>query len=430
MAKKRKKEENERQITRKQARLSRHERENMRKVWIAAATLIVLVLLVVLYGFVEEYVVKPNIPAAVVNGEKINRDELAHYMAYHQLSLEQQLQQMEQLQKQLDPEGKSSLFTSQIQQLKTQLSAPETFAKQTLDGMIDNVLIRQKAKAMNISVSDAEVEKAIQDFFGYVPNPPTPTPTPSPMPTPTVGPGTSTPTPLPTATVTPTPLTYEGYQVRYKNYVNYLQRQTGLTEQEFHQIFLDQLLRDRVLEAVTKDVPTTEEAVHARHILIRPKVPTPAAVGAGTPTPTPDPALQQFADQAAKVKAETLLKQLRGGADFAEVAKKNSDDPGSASVGGDLGWFSRGKMVKPFENAAFSLGVNQISDVIKTNYGYHIVQVLEKDPKHPRSKADIKKDKDKEFQRWLSKVRSEAKIKKSFTLSMLPPKLLTPVPVR
>lgn len=105
----------------------------------------------------------------------------------------------------------------------------------------------------------------------------------------------------------------------------------------------------------------TPERVHARHILIK----------------TTDKKPEEVA--AAETKARELLKQIRGGADFAELAKKNSDDPGSAVRGGDLDWITRGQTVPNFEKSAFSLQPKQISDLIKTEYGFHIIQVLEKE---------------------------------------------------
>lgn len=79
-----------------------------------------------------------------------------------------------------------------------------------------------------------------------------------------------------------------------------------------------------------------------------------------------------------KAKAEDLLKQIKGGGDFAALAKANSEDPGSKANGGDLGWVVRGQTVKNFETAAFSLKPGEISPVISTEYGFHILQVQEK----------------------------------------------------
>lgn len=93
-----------------------------------------------------------------------------------------------------------------------------------------------------------------------------------------------------------------------------------------------------------------------------------------------------------EAKANDLLKQIRGGGDFAELARKNSEDPGSAAKGGDLDWVTRGQTVPNFENAAFSLKPKEISNVIKTEYGFHILQVMEKENAHLRPFEEVKAD--------------------------------------
>lgn len=82
----------------------------------------------------------------------------------------------------------------------------------------------------------------------------------------------------------------------------------------------------------------------------------------------------------AKAKADSLLNQLRHGADFAQLAKRYSDDAGTATQGGELGWFRRGQMLKAFENVAFRLKPGQISDVVRTPYGFHIIQTEHVEP--------------------------------------------------
>jgi len=103
------------------------------------------------------------------------------------------------------------------------------------------------------------------------------------------------------------------------------------------------------------------------------------------------------ADEAAKTdtktRAQTVLDQIKGGADFAEMAKKYSDD-GSAQSGGALDWFGKGEMVPAFETAAFSLKKGAISDLVETQYGYHIIKlddqktVTEKDASGKTVKVD------------------------------------------
>src|SRR3569832_1379226 len=119
---------------------------------------------------------------------------------------------------------------------------------------------------------------------------------------------------------------------------------------------------------------TVDEQRRASHILI----------AAGKDASASDKA-------AAKQKAESLLAQLRKNpADFAKLAKENSKDPGSAERGGDLGFFGKGMMVKPFEDAAFKLKQGEISDVVQSDFGYHIIQLTGIKPASVKSIDDVK----------------------------------------
>jgi len=110
-----------------------------------------------------------------------------------------------------------------------------------------------------------------------------------------------------------------------------------------------------------------KEQVRASHILI-------------TPDTTDSEADPNQAKAEAKAKIQGLLEQIKGGADFAELAKANSDGP-SAARGGDLDFFTRGRMAAPFEKAAFALEVGKVSDIVETRFGYHIIKVTDrKDP--------------------------------------------------
>ena len=122
-----------------------------------------------------------------------------------------------------------------------------------------------------------------------------------------------------------------------------------------------------------QDQYQVKDQVKVRHILI--------AVPAGSDAKT---------DAAAKAKAEDVLKQIKAGGSFAELAKKDSDDPGSKDQGGELGWLDHGKTVPEFDKAAFSLPVGQTSDLVKTQFGYHIMQVEEKKTAHLRPLSEVK----------------------------------------
>ena len=123
------------------------------------------------------------------------------------------------------------------------------------------------------------------------------------------------------------------------------------------------------------------ERVHVRHILIK------------TPPPGPDGKPDQKADDAAKAKAADILKQIQNGGNFEELAKKNSDDPGSGAKGGELPPFQHGAMVAEFEQAAFGLqNKGQLSGLVKSQFGYHIIQLLDKQLAHTRSFEEVKSE--------------------------------------
>jgi peptidyl-prolyl cis-trans isomerase D len=114
---------------------------------------------------------------------------------------------------------------------------------------------------------------------------------------------------------------------------------------------------------------TTPEQVRASHILLK--------------TEGKD-------DAAVKAKAEELLKQARAGADFADLAKKNSEDTDSAKNGGDLDYFGRGRMVPEFDQAVFAMQPGTISDLVKTQYGYHIIKLVDKKNATTRTLAEVR----------------------------------------
>src|SRR3954462_12167737 len=116
---------------------------------------------------------------------------------------------------------------------------------------------------------------------------------------------------------------------------------------------------------------TAPETATSRHILIK------LAPNADAKT-----------DAAAKAKAEDILKQIKSGANFAELAKKNSDDPGSKDTGGELGPSQRGRMVPEFDNAIFSQKIGD-TQIVKSQFGYHIVQVESRQPAHEQPLNEV-----------------------------------------
>lgn len=177
---------------------------------------------------------------------------------------------------------------------------------------------------------------------------------------------------------------------------------------------IEQLVQDRFAKGITVSDDETKafyndrhdlferpERVHARHILVSVK---------------PDASPEE--KKAARKKIDDLKARLKKGEDFAAVAGANSDCP-SKERGGDLGFFARGQMVKPFEDAAFSLAPGAVSDVVETEFGYHLIQVVEKKPQEtvpyqevqPTISEHLQKQKTQQkVEDFLTQAKKDAKI--------------------
>ena len=137
-------------------------------------------------------------------------------------------------------------------------------------------------------------------------------------------------------------------------------------------------------DRITAGVPQTAEHVHARHILVD----------------TPE-------------KAQNILAQLRSGADFVALAQAYSLDASTKDTGGDLGFFPRGILLAPeVEEAAFALQPGQFSDVITSSLGYHIVQVIERDPARQVSPENLRLLQDRAVQEWVEGLWAAAQIER------------------
>ncbi|MGC2450114.1 MAG: peptidyl-prolyl cis-trans isomerase [Candidatus Sulfotelmatobacter sp.] len=129
-----------------------------------------------------------------------------------------------------------------------------------------------------------------------------------------------------------------------------------------------------------RDQYRVPEQVKVSHILIK------------TPLAGPDGKVDEKGVAEAQHRAEDLLKQLKNGAKFETLAEKYSEDPGSAKQGGSLGWVGRGQTVPEFEKAAFSLPKGQMSGLVKSSYGFHIIRVDDKQDAHMKSLDEVKSD--------------------------------------
>jgi len=205
----------------------------------------------------------------------------------------------------------------------------------------------------------------------------------------------------------------------------YLKRK-GISYQDYHdqirkalEANRDQLQEAMLLEklenGIKSQIQVTEETVKdayrqvkARHILIKPKRTAKETSSENASSPSEqqespgNTASDQTAKQQARQKAQELLEEIKQGADFAELARKYSDDPASAKQGGELGWFGHQQMVKEVTNAAFALQPGQVSDVVETPFGFHIIKVEDK-------RLNLPKDFEENKQRYISQQQSYQK---------------------
>ena len=154
------------------------------------------------------------------------------------------------------------------------------------------------------------------------------------------------------------------------------------TLEEFREVIRLDLLTNRLLEPVVNAVPTTAEHVHARHILVN-----------------------------SETEAQAVLTRLQNGEDFAALAAQFSVDVTTRDNGGDLGWFPRGGLLVPeVEEAAFNLQPGAVSGVIRSAWGYHIVQTLEFDPNREIEYETRQRLIEKAIEEWRQNLRTGADI--------------------
>lgn len=392
--------------------LARVEREKRQINLIRAIALagIVIVVALLVYGYLRLNVFSLREPVAVVNGVKITTEKWQERVRLERVSLYNQLSRYQYF------EQAFGMDTSQQQQqIFIELNSTESIGQKILDNMIDEVLIRQEAEKRGITVSKEEVDKMLQESYGFFANgTPSPTVTPTEVKYPTMSaqqltlfPSTATPTELPTdtpeptlaatftptatftpapptptfvpeqATATATPYTIEGYQTQFTETLTEF-KGYGISEQTLRDVYEVQILREKLQEDFGKDLPHTDVQVWARHILVD----------------SPELAKQ----------VQVMLQQ---GQDFAKVAQDFSTDTGSATRGGDLGWSPASNYVPEFAEAVKTQEIGVIGEPVKTDYGYHIIQVIARE-ELPLTDAQFQQKAQTAFSDWLTAARESA----------------------
>jgi len=412
-------------LTRKQIARSKKAQREQRMIIIGLTVVSVVIAVVLGLGLYQEYVAKPASPVAVVNGVPIRTDVYQKMVRYQRLLTLNYIANLQAQKAQLDPADESSQFLAQylqqsIDQVQSQML---TLDVQVLDNLIDEELIRQEAVKNGLPVTEQEVDDAIRREVargaGFVTAPdatataaaaveatttaafftPTPLPTATPTLTVTAAVSPTTPTPIVSPAPLPTPqvMTEGEFLERYKAMLDTLREEAGLSEADYRRIIKADLLYDKLQNLFASQVPTSEEQVHARHILVE-----------------------------TEEEAQAVLARLEAGEDFASLAKELSIDEATREDGGDLGWFPRGMMVPEFEETAFALQPGETSDIVQTSFGYHIILVEEHDPDRELEPYALEQRRASALSDWLEEQRQSEAIERHLSSDKVPPEAAGP----
>jgi parvulin-like peptidyl-prolyl isomerase len=401
--------------------LARQERERLQNRYILIASIAVIAIVVGLigYGIVQQYIITPQQPVAKVANQAITTKQFQTFARYERLQLINQYQQYQQFAQYFGSDQNSMNYIQQyLAQINYQLEATN-LGQTTLDYLIANQLIEKEAEKRGIAVSDEEINKALQSYFGYFADgTPTTAPTSAVVPTSTLNPtqislipptatalptATNTPTPVitvtqeitsptPTSVITPTtpaptstplptptPYTLDAYEKDFKTYITNINSFAELNEADFRWIFKMQLLRQKLFEAVTADTSREQDQVWARHIVV--------------------------SDQA---QAQSIYDRLINGENFEAVATEVYSGTGTTETI-DLGWFGVGTLDAAAEKNVFNMQIGQISEPIQTANGCEIYQVLGHEVK-TLTDSEFDQLKQTKFQNWLDKQKAAENI--------------------
>ena len=332
-----KKKVNKKRTHRTQA--ARREREErMRRIFTWGAILVFAAVFgVLIYGAVNELVIKPNQPVAEVNGVPISKEAFQARVRYERLVTQTQINNLDEFINQLDPNNEAmqsyiQQYTIQKYNLQHQLEMPELFAGQVLDKMVEEELVRQKAAEAGLTVSEEEIDREIEQMMGYDREA------------------------AATATVTETQqglvMTEDQYHQLYENFKkNYLEA-SGMSEEAFREMVKANLLRDQVKEVVAGDIPKDEDQVKIAYFVL--------------PDEETARQIQQRLD--AGEDPQTIIDELNG-----------DDDEGTA--GAELDWeplgFFSSQISPEFESQVFSRPVGKATDpVLGPNDRYFVGYVI------------------------------------------------------
>ena len=413
-------------VTKKHIARQEKEQKQRKVILISVISILAVVILLIAYGALSKTVLLAGKTVAKVNDDKITVEQFQKRVRYERQNLSQTYQNYYS-------SGFAQFLQSYMLQIQNQLDNYISFGSTVLDNMIAEKLIVQKAQELGFTVSDEEIDKEIQENFGYYPNgTPTVAPTEEYRPTSTLSaqqlalittptimptdPPTATPegitatpdltlmptdavaatateviptvTPTVEATATPipptaTPYTKEGYDNLYSTMVAGLDAATKFGDADFREYVRNIIYSQKLYEYVTQDIATEQDMVWARHILV-----------------------------ATEDEAKAVLDRLNAGEDFAALAAELSSDTSNNTNGGDLGWIYQGQMVTEFDTAIWSLEIGELSQPVKTSFGYHIIQVLGHENRQ-LSADELSSAKSTVYQNYIDELKTSATITKN-----------------
>lgn len=379
MSRKRKEVAAPRPLTKKQR--TRAEREARMTRWIIAGTIAigVLVIGILLYGYLAENVFKGRAPVATVNGVPITTADFQARVRHYRIVLQEQRNYYTALRMELDPTDPSASFmleylNGQIRQIDSMLS--ETYAtmlgKEVLDRMVQEEILRQEAARRGIAVSPEEVDRAIEEQFGYNRDAAM-----AALLTPTVAPTApvTAETAL-TATPEPTPVSKEEFDRRYQEYVKNYLKPSGLSEAKFRAMVEASLLYDKIQQAMAAELPQTMEQVQIRYF--------------------------SFSTQE---EAGQVAERLSKGEKWEDIAAEIKADQEGTVYASDPEWVTRGFMAEQFgEEAAGTTwetpALQYTAPLTGTDSRLYIVQVMGREVRELESWLRSYEEQ-RVFQEWL-----------------------------
>ncbi len=400
---------------------NRQERENGLNrliVTTVAVSAIILAVLIAISVFVEQ-VVQPSQAVATVNGEALTVREFRDRVRLEQVSISQQLNSTAQQLQQFGMDA-NEYFQSQ-EPYKTyinELNFPDQLGQRVLNDMVKDKLAAQQAATLGITVSDEQIQEKVNSFFSYDPTQvaltgaePTATVTTTITPTPFVSP---TPTPLPTntpeptativaettaevtaeataevtveatlelPTLTPEPTLsieqqQEQFQTNIADYNRSIRQQSGVGQDVIDASFRREALQEAIGTYLLGEGNTTTY-VRLRHILV-----------------------------ATEEEALDVVAALNGGESFADLAAAVSTDTGSAASGGIYDWAPALNYVPEFKDASLTLEIGTISAPVKTEFGYHVMQVIGREDREV-VEADLAGVKQSLYTNWITQLEKD-----------------------